>query len=151
MEVTHAFNVKGPNLRCFIDRVASHPERLKYIYFNTILMLRAVARLAPVLESYDYCSSGNKLDDEHTLDYINKITSIAKDAGKFDESVLFRGENANVGGLVNWETLQADFNSRFYVKSSRPTSVTLPASWTVWAATNADSGARSRLPASQQP
>ncbi|KAF5317346.1 hypothetical protein D9611_003883 [Ephemerocybe angulata] len=86
----------GPNLQCFIDRVASHPERLKYIYFDTILMLRAVARLAPVLEQYDYCSSGNKLDDEHTLDYLSKITDIAKDVGRFDESVLFRGENANV-------------------------------------------------------
>ena len=59
-------------------------------------MLRAVARLAPMLESHDYCSSGNELDDEHTLDYIHKITTIAKDVGKFDESVLFRGENANV-------------------------------------------------------
>jgi hypothetical protein len=49
-----------------------------------------------MLESHDYCSSGNQLDDEHTLDYINKITTIAKDVGKFDEGVLFRGENANV-------------------------------------------------------
>jgi len=86
----------GPNLQCFIDRVASHPERLKYIYFDTILMLRAVSRLAPLLESYDYCSSGNQLDDEHTHDYLGKIISIAKDVGNFDESVLFRGENANV-------------------------------------------------------
>ncbi|KAF6761277.1 hypothetical protein DFP72DRAFT_842863 [Ephemerocybe angulata] len=38
----------------------------------------------------------NKLDDEHTLDYLSKITDIAKDVGRFDESVLFRGENANV-------------------------------------------------------
>ncbi|KAJ2922727.1 hypothetical protein H1R20_g14365, partial [Candolleomyces eurysporus] len=86
----------GPNLQCFIDRVASHPERLKYLYFNTILMLRAVSRLAPVLEGYDYCSSGNQLDDAHTHDYLGNIISISKEAGKFDESVLFRGENANI-------------------------------------------------------
>lgn len=63
-------------------------------------MLRAVSRLAPVLEGYDYCSSGSKLDDDHTHDYLGKIISISKEAGKFDESVLFRGENANVSPRV---------------------------------------------------
>ncbi|KAG2015449.1 endoplasmic oxidoreductin-1 [Coprinopsis cinerea AmutBmut pab1-1] len=86
----------GPNLQCFIDRVASHPERLKYIYFDTILMLRAVSRLAPYLESYDYCSTGSQIDDASTHEYLGKITDIAKVAGKFDEGVLFRGENANI-------------------------------------------------------
>jgi len=95
----------APNLQCFIDRVASHPERLKYIYFDTILMLRAVARLAPYLEKHDYCSTGNLIDDNHTVDYIGKITDIAKVAGKFDEGVLFRGENANV--------LKEEFKSHF--------------------------------------
>lgn len=59
-------------------------------------MLRAVARLEPVLNDYDYCSSGSQLDDENTHDYLRKITSIAKEVGAFDERVLFRGENANV-------------------------------------------------------
>ena len=30
----------GPNLQCFISRIASHPERLENIYFNSILLLR---------------------------------------------------------------------------------------------------------------
>ena len=59
-------------------------------------MLRAVARLTPYLESYDYCSTGAIADDDHTHDYLKKITNIAKVAGRFDETVLFRGENANV-------------------------------------------------------
>jgi ERO1-like protein beta len=83
-------------LQCFIDRVAAHPERLKYIYFNTILMLRAVSRLTPYLEAYDYCATGNHEDDVSTLDHLKKITDISKAAGRFDEGVLFRGENANV-------------------------------------------------------
>ncbi|KAJ3568857.1 hypothetical protein NP233_g5439 [Leucocoprinus birnbaumii] len=86
----------GPNLNCFIDRVASHPERLQYIYFNTILLLRAAHRLGPYLSAFDYCSTGKHEDDAETWGHLAKVLQIAKDAGKFDETVLFRGENANV-------------------------------------------------------
>ncbi|KIM45269.1 hypothetical protein M413DRAFT_441951 [Hebeloma cylindrosporum] len=85
-----------PNLNCFISRVASHPERLQYIYFDTILLLRAVARLGPYLSAFDYCSSGNHEDDAETLSTLTKVIDIAKQAGSFDETILFRGENANV-------------------------------------------------------
>ncbi|KAF9469905.1 endoplasmic reticulum Oxidoreductin 1-domain-containing protein, partial [Collybia nuda] len=86
----------GPNLECFIDRVVSHPERLQYIYFNTVLMLRAVARLGPYLSAFDYCSTGNHEDDQQTLTKIFSVVDIARNVGKFDETVLFRGENANI-------------------------------------------------------
>ncbi|EKM80705.1 hypothetical protein AGABI1DRAFT_112451 [Agaricus bisporus var. burnettii JB137-S8] len=86
----------GPNLNCFISRVAAYPERLQHLYFNTIVMLRAVARLEPYLAAFDFCSSGKAEDDVETQDCLSKIVRIAKDAGKFDESALFRGENANV-------------------------------------------------------
>ncbi|KAG9220719.1 hypothetical protein CCMSSC00406_0003818 [Pleurotus cornucopiae] len=85
-----------PNLPCFIQRVASHPERLRYIYFNTVLLLRAVARISPYLSAYDYCSTGTHEEDSETLSRLNNIIDIAKVAGKFDETVLFRGENANI-------------------------------------------------------
>ncbi|KAF8558016.1 endoplasmic oxidoreductin [Imleria badia] len=99
----------APNLECFVTRVASHPERLQYIYFNTVLLLRAVARLAPYLSEYDYCSlSGNSLtphdhphspdseDEVRTLARLDSVVNIAKHVGKFDERVLFRGANANI-------------------------------------------------------
>lgn len=89
-------SIKYHNLQCFIDRVASHPERLQYIYFNTILMLRAVARIEPYLKAFDYCSSVTDEDDAQTLHILTKVLDLAKKVGKFDESVLFRGENANV-------------------------------------------------------
>jgi len=85
-----------PNLQCFTSRVASHPERLQYIYFDTILLLRALARLKPYLLAYDYCSSGNHEDDAETYQKLSHVISIAQEVGKFDEKVLFRGENANV-------------------------------------------------------
>ena len=63
-------------------------------------MLRAVARLGPYLSVYDYCSSGKHDDDAETLETLSKVIAIAKNAGKFDEKVLFRGENANVRHLL---------------------------------------------------
>ncbi|KAK0539819.1 endoplasmic oxidoreductin-1 [Tilletia horrida] len=35
----------APNLECFVTRIAQHPERLQNVYFNYVLMLRALARL----------------------------------------------------------------------------------------------------------
>jgi ERO1-like protein beta len=76
--------------------VAAFPERLQYIYFDTVLILRAVARIAPYLASYDYCSTGKHEDDGATLGKLKQVTDIATRVGKFDETVLFRGENAAV-------------------------------------------------------
>lgn len=87
----------GPSLQCFIDRVASHPERLEYMYFNAVLLLRAVARIGPYLSAYDYCGGqGNHETDAYTLDTLNNVISIARNVGKFDEKALFRGPNAEV-------------------------------------------------------
>ncbi|KAG1737692.1 hypothetical protein EDB19DRAFT_1717337 [Suillus lakei] len=97
----------GPNLECFVTRVASHPERLQYIYFNTVLLLRAVSRIGPYLRDYDYCSMTKPTPHDHvlpediqeeakTLATLGKVIDIAEHVGKFDEQVLFRGENANI-------------------------------------------------------
>ena len=82
-----------------MSRVASHPERLQYIYFNTVLLLRAIARLGPYLSAYDYCSTGTHEDDAITLEKLGKVIKIANEVGSFDESILFRGENANVSAF----------------------------------------------------
>ncbi|KAG8834481.1 hypothetical protein FRC17_008537 [Serendipita sp. 399] len=88
----------GPNLECFIERVASHPERLQHIYFNTVILLRAISRLGPYLSGYDICAS-TKHDENHSEEaqiksQLRSIVSIADRVGKFDESILFKGENA---------------------------------------------------------
>ncbi|KAJ3480034.1 hypothetical protein NLI96_g8643 [Meripilus lineatus] len=87
----------GPNLQCFINRIAAYPERLQYIYFNTVLLLRAVARIGPYLSAYDYCGgTGSHEGDAETLAKLTRVIDIAKTVGKFDETSLFNGENANV-------------------------------------------------------
>jgi ERO1-like protein beta len=94
--VLHSHRRQRKNLQCFVTRVASHPERLQYIYFNTVLLLRAVARIGPYLSAYDYCAQGTHEDDAETLEKVAKVITMASDVGSFDETVLFRGENANV-------------------------------------------------------
>ena len=79
-----------------MTKIASHPERLQYIYFNTVLLLRAVARLGPYLSAYDYCASGTHEEHLATYTRLEKVLDIAQFAGKFDETTLFKGENANV-------------------------------------------------------
>ncbi|KAI0051924.1 endoplasmic oxidoreductin [Auriscalpium vulgare] len=86
----------GPDLQCYVNRIASHPERLQYIYFNTVLLLRAVARLGPYLSAYDYCASGTHEEHTATVEKMNKVIEIADFAGHFDETVLFRGEQADI-------------------------------------------------------
>lgn len=83
----------APNLECFIERVASHPERLQYIYFNNVLILRAISRLGPYLSAYDICSTDDSNDFDISQQQLRKIIAIADRVGKFDESILFRGEN----------------------------------------------------------
>lgn len=97
--------IQGPNLQCFISRVAAYPERLQYIYFDAVLVLRAVARLGPYLSAYDYCATGTHDDDTETHARLSKVIDIASRVGRFDETVLFRGENANV--------LKAEFKEHF--------------------------------------
>ncbi|EIW63321.1 endoplasmic oxidoreductin [Trametes versicolor FP-101664 SS1] len=86
----------GPDLKCFISRVAAYPERLQYIYFDAVLLLRAVARLGPYLTAYDYCASGTHEDDAETLARLTRVIDVATEVGRFDETAMFRGENANV-------------------------------------------------------
>jgi ERO1-like protein beta len=66
------------------------------MYFNIVLMLRAVSRLGPYLEAYDYCSTGTHEDDYLTQEKVSRVVNFAKRVGQFDEGILFRGENANV-------------------------------------------------------
>jgi len=66
------------------------------MYFNTVLLLRAVSRLSPYLSAYDYCSTGNHEDDAETQETLKQVFTIAQDVGRFDETALFRGADAPV-------------------------------------------------------
>ncbi|KAG8745215.1 hypothetical protein FRC10_008527 [Ceratobasidium sp. 414] len=94
----------SPDLQCYIDRVASHPERLQNIYFNTVLLLRALRKVGPYLAAYDICS-GNHEEEQRTRFLLYNVLDIASEAGKFDESALFKGADAKI--------LREEFKDRF--------------------------------------
>ncbi|KAF9265902.1 endoplasmic oxidoreductin [Marasmius fiardii PR-910] len=89
--LNHTTGEWTPNVNCYVSRVASYPERLEYIYFNTVLLLRAVARLGPHFFLYDYAEGA---DTAAVTLRLNNVLGIAHEAGKFDEKTLFDGINA---------------------------------------------------------
>ncbi|OCF61821.1 endoplasmic oxidoreductin 1 [Kwoniella mangroviensis CBS 10435] len=97
----------APNLECFIQRLATHPERLSNVYFNAVLLLRAVARAAPYLRAYDIATAptiglgvkSGRESDRLSKQRFNEILDLASqgemDKG-FDEGSFFRSEDAPI-------------------------------------------------------
>lgn len=87
-----------PNLECFLSKLSpsEYPERIPNIYFNTVLLLRAVSRISPFLKTYDYCSSGTHEEDDETLNILGNVAEVARQAGRFDEGGLFKGMDSVV-------------------------------------------------------
>lgn len=98
-----------PNLQCFVNRLATHPERLSNVYFNAVLVLRAIARAAPYFRAYDVgvtpramlakesCSTA--AGDKATRSLLDNVLSIAERsdiASGFDEAAFFQGPDAPI-------------------------------------------------------
>ena len=96
----------GPNLQCYEERLAKHPERISNLYFDYAILLRAVAKLRTSLKSYTFCS-GDISQDRATK---TKILSLADTAAKpppfFDEHTMFQDPDVSV-------SLKEDFRNRF--------------------------------------
>lgn len=112
----------SPNLQCFINRLATHPERLSNVYFNAVLLLRAVARAAPYLEAYDIgvAPTGRNLDaralelkeqDQNAKTDFKNVLDLARQGGLengFDEGDFFAGPDAVVSSLRPYIRAAAD-------------------------------------------
>ncbi|KAI4200065.1 MAG: hypothetical protein LQ350_004204 [Teloschistes chrysophthalmus] len=95
----------GPNLQCYKDRLAAHPERVSNLYFNYALLLRAVTKLRTYLKNYTFCS-GDPTQDAATKQKILHLTdSAAAQPRIFDESIMF--QDPHDAGLKD------DFRNRF--------------------------------------
>ena len=96
----------GPNLQCYQDRLAAHPDRISNLYFNYALVLRAVAKLRSHLQDYTFCSG----DPRQDTDTKNKVLRLADQAASgptiFDEKIMF--QDPAVAG-----DLKEDFRNRF--------------------------------------
>jgi hypothetical protein len=95
---------QAPNLECFVNRIATNPERLANVYFDTVLVLRAIARAAPYLEAYDIETARSQNDltgieaDRKVKQQLKAVLEMARESGAsaFDEKALFNGDDAIV-------------------------------------------------------
>ncbi|OLY84107.1 Endoplasmic reticulum oxidoreductin-1 [Smittium mucronatum] len=84
-------NVWSPNLGCFIARIGSFPERLRNIYFNYVLLLRAIQKASPFLQNYDYTLSSS--EPSKTKQAIRRLTKLlAPVQDSFDETSMFHSK-----------------------------------------------------------
>ncbi|GMK56213.1 hypothetical protein CspeluHIS016_0300530 [Cutaneotrichosporon spelunceum] len=97
----------GPNLDCFVSRVASYPDRLSNVYFNAVLLLRAVSRAAPYFRAYDIgitprgredeCTRAQRAADARTRTAFDGVLTLAEGLAKgFDEEQFFAGADGPV-------------------------------------------------------
>jgi ERO1-like protein beta len=95
----------GPNLTCYQDRLAPYPDRISNLYFNYALVLRALAKLKPLLSTYTFCS-GDPVDDRATR---AKVVAFADKAAAapaiFHETFMFTDPGTRA--------LKEDFRNRF--------------------------------------
>ncbi|KAJ1966027.1 endoplasmic oxidoreductin-1 [Dipsacomyces acuminosporus] len=84
------------NLNCFIARIGAFPDRLQNIYYNFILLTRAIQKMEPYISSYDY-RIGSPKDDKAVKMLMPKVLKEVKRAGLvFDDGELFLGPNGRV-------------------------------------------------------
>ena len=90
-----------PNLACFITRIAEHPERLQNVYFNYVMMLRALTKAAPYLRDFDY-TTGDKAVDAQTRSLVDGLLDQAESCqATFDETSMFSGPEAKVSPALS--------------------------------------------------
>ncbi|KAI0452367.1 endoplasmic reticulum Oxidoreductin 1-domain-containing protein [Xylaria acuta] len=94
-----------PNLKCYTERLLTHPERISNLYFNYALLTRAIAKLGPYLQSYTFCT-GEPDQDAATKASVLAVTQASSSVPQiFDESLMFKnGEGPS---------LKEDFRNRF--------------------------------------
>ncbi|KAL8828988.1 MAG: hypothetical protein Q9170_006367, partial [Blastenia crenularia] len=95
----------GPNLQCYTDRLATHPERVSNLYFNYALLLRAVTKLRTYLKNYTFCSGDVAQDAATKQKILHLADSAAQQPRIFDESIMFQDPQD--------VDLKEDFRNRF--------------------------------------
>ncbi|KAI0007636.1 endoplasmic oxidoreductin [Xylariaceae sp. FL0662B] len=94
-----------PNLKCYMDRLHTHPDRISNVYFNYALLTRAIAKIGPHLQDYTFCT-GEPDQDAATKAKVLAVTEGAASVPQiFDENLMFKnGEGPS---------LKEDFRNRF--------------------------------------
>ncbi|KAI9335465.1 hypothetical protein BDR26DRAFT_865804 [Obelidium mucronatum] len=76
------------NLDCFKYRLGKFPDRIQNMYFTYVVLLRAITKLSPYLESNSWCSSAS--DKKRIASLVKGIVEKTLSCPPtFDESVMF--------------------------------------------------------------
>ncbi|WFD00280.1 endoplasmic oxidoreductin-1 [Malassezia yamatoensis] len=101
-----------PNLECFMTRISQHPERLQNVYFDYVLMMRALSKAGEYLDKFAL-REGDEIRDPHTR---SQLQELLKSAGanrpSFDEHQLFATNNDPTHNMQIAE-LKEDFRAQF--------------------------------------
>ena len=71
--------------------------------FRSVLLLRAVSRVGPYLSAYNLDNE----DEPTTNALLRGVIDLANNVGAFDETSLFRGEDAKVGRRGSSDSIAA--------------------------------------------
>ncbi|TKY86466.1 hypothetical protein EX895_004615 [Sporisorium graminicola] len=83
----------APNLECFITRIAEHPERLQNVYFDYVLLLRALSQLGDSTQNFSL-RAGDSIEDPLAVAQLDQLISDARACPTtFDEAQMFNGQN----------------------------------------------------------
>lgn len=83
----------APNLECFITRIAEHPERLQNVYFDYVLLLRALSRLSTSKDNFSL-RRGDSISDPVAAAQLDQLINDARNCPTtFDEAQMFNGQN----------------------------------------------------------
>ncbi|KAJ3013097.1 UNVERIFIED_CONTAM: hypothetical protein HDU68_000874 [Siphonaria sp. JEL0065] len=76
------------NLECFKYRLGKFPDRIQNMYFTYVVLLRAITKLSPYLESNTWCSSAS--DKKRIASLVKGIVEKTLSCPPtFDESIMF--------------------------------------------------------------
>lgn len=79
----------GPNLECFISRIAQHPERLQNVYFNYVLLMRALSKAGEYFDKFSL-RKDDEIADKESRDGLKDLLQVARrHRPSFDEHKLF--------------------------------------------------------------
>src|SRR5690554_4353927 len=70
-----------------------HPERLENIYFDYVVLLRAVSKISDFLAGYEFCT-GDESVDKNIMTVVTELVQLVKKCPPtFDEKLLFQGKH----------------------------------------------------------
>ncbi|KAJ1567551.1 hypothetical protein HK405_005556 [Cladochytrium tenue] len=77
------------DLDCFMGRVGDFPERIENLYFTYVVLLRAVTKLSPYLQSYAWCTGADADQAKIKALLTDILEEVQACPSTFDEKMLF--------------------------------------------------------------